>query len=183
MHADAGDSTAVDTSNITDDEVLHFLERAREEFTERLSLVDIDQHYNIVVQRFRFWDRLLRQRFDVTTRHVRVIFAGEAAADGGGPMREFLTLFCRQFPDLPGLVFGDNNNVFFKMLPVSVQGKQYFMLGQLCALAIIKIGRGPECLNPSVVKCLFSICYDNDDINHNNGELHWRGSTREIGVY
>ena len=41
----------------------------------------------------RFWECLLRQKLELVKREVQVFFAGEAAADDGGPLREFLALF------------------------------------------------------------------------------------------
>ena len=100
------------------------------------------------------------------------IFTEEAAADDEGPLSEFLTLFCRLFSEIPGIVIGENQNVFFKMLPLSEHENKYFTLGQLCALAIINIGRGPECLNTTVVKFLYQQAYTKDEIKHDNGELN-----------
>ena len=149
-----------------------------EELTEFLGEAQIelvsgyleDGSYNVIVQRSRFWERLLRQKFDVCKKEVKVIFAGEAAADTGGPLREFLTLFCRGFSSIPGLVAGSKNNLFFKMLPLAESSGHYFMIGQLAALAIIKIGRGPECLNSQLVKCMFGVnC--TGGIVHDDGEL------------
>ena len=58
------------------------------------------------------------------------------------------------------------------MMPKSEADRIYRLLGQLAALSIITIGRGPECLNPSVVSAMFGNTSINEAINHEDAELN-----------
>ena len=49
-------------------------------------------------------------------------------------------------------------------MPKSEADRIYRLLGQLAALSIITIGRGPECLNPSVVSAMFGNTSNNEAI-------------------
>ena len=73
----------------------------------------------VVVQRdiYRFWNVLMRQKFDLVDHDISVRFAGEAGAGMGGPLREFFTLTMKRFPDIPTLILGKAGNVFLKMMP------------------------------------------------------------------
>lgn len=61
-------------------------------------------------------------------------------------------------------------NIFFKMLPVAENSRHYFLLGQLSALAIIKIGRAPECIISEVINSMFS-GHEKGGVEHEDGEL------------
>ena len=102
----------------------------------------------------RFWPIIFRQKFDLRVHAMKIRFAGEPGADAGGPLSEFLTLCMRNFWISP-TVFGSRVNVCFKDSPVSYIDQHYFILGQLTAVSIITVGRGPECLNELVVLRLF----------------------------
>ena len=102
----------------------------------------------------RVWYVLQRQNIDFREHNINVIFAREAAADAGGRHYEFLTLYLRNISSLP-VVYGIQNNAFFRSSPLDCLSKTCFTLGQLTALSIIKIGRGPECLNDIIVLELF----------------------------
>ena len=112
---------------------------------------------HIIIQRdpSRFWNVLWRQKFDLSKETIMIRFAGEAGADAGGPLREFLTLAMQRFSKISGLLFGEGE-VCFKLVPQSLLDRSYYKLGQLTGLAIVIIGRGPECLNPIIVNTLFN---------------------------
>ena len=95
-----------------------------------------------------------RQKIDFREHNINVTFAREAAADAGGPHYEFLTLCMRNFSSHP-VIYGTQNNVFFRNSPLDCLSKTYFTLEQLMALSIMKIGRGSECLNDIIVLNLF----------------------------
>ena len=61
----------------------------------------------------RFWDILCRQKFDLSIHDVNIRFAGEAAADTGGPLREFLTLSVQMFNCLNNIFFGASHSLAF----------------------------------------------------------------------
>jgi len=92
---------------------------------------------------------------NLETTKVNVIWAGEPGADGGGLYREFLLRSMANFPILSGLIVGEEGAKFFTALPNAVTKQQYKMLGQITALSIIHINRGPECLHELLVNCLF----------------------------
>jgi len=111
----------------------------------------------VLVQRDKtlFWDIIFRQQFDIARHDIRVRFAGEAAADEGGPLCEFLTLCMKNFSKA-SLFIGSNSCLGFKNDVESNLKKKYFKIGQLVGLAIILMGRGPECIHPAIVRELFS---------------------------
>ena len=88
---------------------------------------------------------------------LKVRFAGEAAEDLGGPIREFLTLCMRRFPDLGFMVFGSSKSLCFTANAEAVLADKYYKLGQITALSILTIGRGPECLHPAIARAMFQL--------------------------
>ena len=102
---------------------------------------------------------------------ISVRFAGEAGADMGGPLREFFTLTMRRFPDIPALILGKAGNVFLKMMPESFRKGDYYLIGQLVGMSIIKIGRGPECFSESFLKAMYHLPFVDDDIEFEDAEL------------
>ena len=113
----------------------------------------------VIVQRAKemFWSVLFRQKLDLSRHRVLVRFAGEAGADGGGPYREFLTLTMSRFNQLKYMFFGGDEKLCFSAHAESIVERKYFMLGQLTAVSILKIGRGPECIHPGVVRAMYDI--------------------------
>ena len=79
----------------------------------------------MIVQRDveRFWSRIFQQNFNFKTDNIKVRFAGEAGADLGGPLREFLTLCMRDFNLIPGLFIGSGSNVSLKLVPECLDRK------------------------------------------------------------
>ena len=71
---------------------------------EASSLTKRDKH--IIAQRdpHLFWSVIFRQRLNLKASNIIVRFAGEAAADTGGPLREFLTLAMAGFSEA-GIMF------------------------------------------------------------------------------
>ena len=101
-----------------------------------------------------------RQKFNFKTQDISIRFAGEAGADLGGPQGEFLTLAMRNFTNIPGIFIGNKASVSFKLIPDFLVKNNYFTLGQLVAMAIITIGRGPECFNLMMVQSMFAVPHD-----------------------
>jgi len=94
----------------TTSDVSSFLSDSQVEFSmKRMN----DEKKHIIVQRSpeRFWQVLLKQTFDVVQHNLVVRFAGEAGADAGGLLREFLTLAMGRFGDIPVIILGKNENV------------------------------------------------------------------------
>ena len=71
-------------------------------------------------------------------------------------MREFLNLCMKKMHQIADMLFGDQDNIFFKLNPKSMVKNYHYKLGQLAGFAICNIGRGPECFHPLVVKALFN---------------------------
>ena len=118
----------------------------------------------------RFWTVFFEQSINFAKHNVRIRFACESGADAGGLIREFLTLTMRNFALAPGLLFGSSSSVCFKATPEKVLESRYFTLGQLAGMAIVNIGRGPQCINEMVVKAMFKKPYGDklpeiDDLN------------------
>uniref|UniRef100_A0A7M5VC91 HECT domain-containing protein n=2 Tax=Clytia hemisphaerica TaxID=252671 RepID=A0A7M5VC91_9CNID len=97
-----------------------------------------------------FWNVFFKQNVDLK-RPFRVIWAGETSSDDGGPFREFLLRCMEQFQLLNSYFFGEKYKLLFTALTDAVIKKHYFVLGQLSALSILHIGRGPQCLHPGIV--------------------------------
>ena len=100
---------------------------------------------------FSFQNRIYLSMFN-----VRVIFAGEGAVDDGGPFREFLRLPMQNLPNFSRMVFSEENQFFFTASPVDVADKCYYKLGQLSALSILTLSRGPHCFHDNLVDATFS---------------------------
>ena len=95
----------------------------------------------------RFWTVFFKQSNNFAKHNVRIPCACESGADAEGLIYEFLTLTMRHFALAPGLLFGSSSSVCFKATPEKVLGNQFFTLGQFVGMAIINIGRGPQCIN------------------------------------
>ena len=118
----------------------------------------------LIVQRSpaKFWHVLLFQKFNLKEHDLKIRFAGEVAADVGGPFREFLTLCMKNFGSVTNVCFGSQNQLCFSANPERVLEGVYFKLGQLVAVAIITLGRGPECLHPVIVWGMYGIVQQNE---------------------
>ena len=94
----------------------------------------------------KFGELVFLQKIDFSTCGVSVIWAAEPGADGGGLLRKFLLFAMENFP-IGTHFFGTGNKLFFTALPTAIVSKEYCILGQSCALAILHIGRGPACFH------------------------------------
>ena len=113
----------------------------------------------VILQRSRekFFSVFFRNKMkDFSENNIRVMFAGECGVDNGGPLREFLRLAMTYFGSESNLVFGNPTCCFFKAEPMSCAERKYFYLGQLSAISIVEIGRGPECLHEGLVNAIFN---------------------------
>lgn len=114
---------------------------------------------SVIVQRdtHKFWSLLLKQNFNLEKHQISVRFAGEAAADAGGPYREFLTLCMKHFHNVSTAVFGDQSELCFIGNAETIMSNVYYKLGQLVAVSILVLGRGPEALHPAIVRSMYNI--------------------------
>ena len=110
-------------------------------------------------------------------------FAGEAAADAGGRLREFFTLAMHRFSQLPSMTFGTDHSVCFISDTDSVLSKKYFLVGQVCGVCILTLGRGPECIHPAVVRALFKIDQPKEIEGVNDASINQQISKIESGNY
>ena len=101
-----------------------------------------------------FWVLLFKQNFNFR-KHTRVVWAGEPSVDDGGPYREFLLFAMIHIPALHKHFFGNERRLLFTSATESVVEKHYRIIGQLSALAILHLGRGPHCFHPSVINYMF----------------------------
>ena len=114
----------------------------------------------------------MRQKFDLVDHDISVRFAGEAGIYlMGDPLREFFTLTMKRFPDIRTLILGKAGNVSLKMMPESFRKRDYYLLGQLVGMSIIKIMRGPECFSESFLKAMCHLPFADDDIEFEDAEL------------
>ena len=125
----------------------------------------------------KFWELVFRQKINFSTCDVSGIRAGEPGADGGGLPREFLLFAMENFP-IDTHFFGTGNKLFFTALPTAIISKEYCILGQLCALAILHIGRGPACFHLCLVEAVFtgrsSFPLESFDASDADGELKFK---------
>ena len=120
-------------------------------------IVQIKERFNctpkkeksIIIQRDPdiFWSVLFRQTLNVREHDIKVRFAGKAAADCGGPLREFSALVMQRLCDIPSIITENENNAHFKMIPDRILKNHYNLSGQLVGLSILNIGGGPECFS------------------------------------
>ena len=103
----------------------------------------------------RFWKILFKQKIDFSVNDTSITWSGEAGADGGELYREFLLRPTENFLHST-LFFGKKSQALFNCAPQDIMDKKYKMLGQITALSILYINRGPECLHQSVVNSLFN---------------------------
>lgn len=141
----------VDDNSISEKELLR---KAFDEYT-----LSDRARKTVIVQReqSKFWAVLFRQSLNLQVHAPNIRFAGEAGADAGGPLREFLTLVMKRIPSIPSMVFGNEKCICFTANPDSLIKQQYFLLGQISALSIIQNARGPECLHPALVRSFYDI--------------------------
>ena len=95
-------------------------------------------------------------------KKVRVMFAGESGVDQGGPFKEFLRLSMTYINE-SSFVFGNPYYCFFKSDSSTCDNATYFYLGQLAAVSILEIGRGPESFHRQLVNAIFDLKVDFDD--------------------
>ena len=74
-------------------------------------------------------------------------------------------------PALHKFFFGNESRLFFTSATESVVEKPHRILGQLSALAILHLGRGPHCFHPSFINYMFYSQVDNDPQLVDHGEL------------
>ena len=117
-----------------------------------------------------FWVLLFKQSF-YFRRHTRVVWAEELSVDDGGPYREFLLFAMMHIPALHKLFFGNESRLLFTSATESVVEKHYRIIGQLSALAILHLRRGPHCFRPSVINYMFYSHVDNDPQLVDHSEL------------
>ena len=155
FHSEASIETKNEGEKETEIDIVSFINQARHDFQVHNKN---EQYKHIIIQRDpdRFW-HLLKQTFDLSQENILVRFAGEAAADLGGPLREFLILAMATFSRIPGIIFGDSNSIGLKLIPEYLIKNQYFKLGQIIGLSILTINRGPECFKFNVFQCSFNL--------------------------
>ena len=182
MSAKKSINTAAGASDVEfgDDEILRFFSDEADKFDDTVCHVTEDSSSDdflfeaweaykgsrfekskktVIVQRAidRFWTIFLKQKFDFVLHDVSVRFAGESAADCGGPFREFLTLATSRLADAGNMFFGDKSRIGFTAFPEHVIKKHYFTMGQLCGVSILHLGRGPECFHPAIARAIYDI--------------------------
>ena len=122
---------------------------------ENQRLIDEDNPDSIICHRGNesFWRVLFKQNINLSNL-IRVIWAGEKAFDDGGPFREFLFYSMANLHLLSCHFFESSNNLFFSSNTDALIKNQHFLLGQLGAMALLYIGKGPHCLHPATAEYL-----------------------------
>ena len=102
----------------------------------------------------RIWPVLLTKKFYLTAYNISLRFAAEAAAGMGSPLRKFLTLTIKNVADARNMSFRGRNNVTFTTNPQTVPQNDYFEIGHIKAVLLVKLGGGscvsilPLCILP-----------------------------------
>ena len=99
---------------------------------------------------------MFAQKFDLSKEEIKIKFAGEAAADNGGPFQECLCRFMEQIPEIIFMFFGNENALRLTSDTESVMNKRY-VPWQLTVMSIITVNRRPKRLHPAVVRSLFYV--------------------------
>ena len=55
-------------------------------------------------------------------------------------------------------MFAGGPELYFRAAPDSLNLKHFYLIGQMCALAIVYVSRGPQCFAPCIVDELFGVC-------------------------
>ena len=127
-----------------------------------------------------FWVLLFKQIFDFR-RHALVVWAGEPSVDEEGPYRQLLFFAMIHIPALHKHFFENESILLFTSATKSVVEKHYKIIGQLSALAILHLGRGPHCYHPSVINYMFYSQVDNKPYLVDHGDLMENISQIESG--
>ena len=99
--------------------------------------------YNLVLvhrNKNRFWNTLFRNELCLLESQQSKV--------------QFLRLSIMLFSQVPSMIFGSPLECLFTADPSSCINKRYF-LEQLCAVSILCISRGPECVHPALVEAIF----------------------------
>ena len=132
----------------------------------------------------KFLELVFRQKISFSTCDVSMIWAGEPGADGGELLREFLLFAFEGFP-IDSHFFGTGNKLFFTALPTAIISKEYYILSQLCDLAILHISRGPACFHLCLVEVVFtgrtSFPLESLDTSDTDGKLKFKLESIENG--
>ena len=148
---------------------------------ELLTQMNVGEGESIIAHRRpeSFWPILFRQNADLRKVH-RVSRRG--FFDEGEPFREFLLHSMENVPLLSSHFFGNGSSLFFTAFPEGVIKKHYFFLGQLTALSILLIGRGPHAFHPDMVNYIFTRDLPSNELTDvDNGELSFDISQIKLG--
>ena len=85
-------------------------------------------------------------------------------------------------PALHKFFFRNGSRLLFTLATESLVEKHYRIIGQLSALAILHLGRGPHCFHPSVINHMFNSQVENDPQLVDHGGLMDNSSQIEYGV-
>lgn len=87
----------------------------------------------------------------------------------------------RRFTTIPGVFFGDDKGICFKLMPDGVLKKVYYKLGQLTGASIIHVGRGPECFSELIFNALYDLPYPDKITPINDAEFKYKLDKIESG--
>ena len=156
--SEASIETKTEVEKETEIDIVSFINQAKHDF--QVHTKNKQCKHIIQPDPDRFWHLLLKQTFDLSQEYVLVRFAGKAVADLGGPLRELFTLAMTAFSRVSGVIFSDSNSISVKLIPECLIKNQYFKLGQIIGLSILRIGRGPECFNLMLFKSIFNVHFE-----------------------
>ena len=117
-------------------------------------------------------------------KSIFVIWAAELGVDGGELLREFLLFAMENFP-IDTHFLGTGKKLFFTALPTAIISMEYYILDQLCALAIFHICRGHTCFHLCLVEAVFtgksSFLLRSCDTSGADGEIKFKLESIENG--
>ena len=103
-------------------------------------LLSGDEVSIISARRKDLWEDLMRQFLKHSfnpRKHIRVIFHGEEAVDGGGPCTEYFRLLCSSIREQSGVFFTNERLVNFRPNVALFQEHRFHLVGLMIATSII----------------------------------------------
>lgn len=103
-------------------------------------------------------------RFCDPSKHLRVVFVGEAGIDEGGPKREFFQLFMLELSNNGALLAGLPGSHVLMHDALALQQGVFRGIGKVIALSLLNGGPGPQFFAPSIAKYILGMAVTKDDL-------------------
>ena len=112
----------------------------------------------LIVRRKHIWSDVKRAMSQASFRHdvgLNITFVGESAVDFGGPLRELFRILWESLRSDNSLFIGKDTARIPNHNSVALQQKDFIIIGECIALALVYGGSVPQFLSQAVVSYLF----------------------------